>query len=394
VSAPIVPALALAGLSARMMTEAAVRDGYTALALDLFGDVDTRRVAAHWQPIGVAGELRIDAKRLRAALQLLADHDDLIGWVAGSGFEAQPDLLDDGAKLLRLIGMPAAAVRRLRDPRVFIDRLDALGIAHPEVRFERPDDPTGWLSKSADSCGGWHIRWSADSDSDAGASRSRYHQRFRDGAPMSALFVANRNHGVVLGLNELIMQRFGRHPFVYRGAIGPVALAAPAAEAVDAAVQALVAAFEIEGLCSLDFLLDGDEPCVLEINPRPSGSMALYGDAAPPGVMRSHVDACLEGRLPPKPARAVVVTGTEVVFARTEVRVDSTAAAALASRADTHDLPAPGSVFFPGQPVCSLSAWGSDAAQVRTELARRRDALLAFLETHHEHGCTLPIATH
>ena len=37
--------LVVAAVSARMLAEAAARDGYAVVALDLFGDVDTRRVS-------------------------------------------------------------------------------------------------------------------------------------------------------------------------------------------------------------------------------------------------------------------------------------------------------------------------------------------------------------
>ena len=43
--------LALAALSARALAEAAAREGLRAVALDVFGDADTRRHAADWQPI-------------------------------------------------------------------------------------------------------------------------------------------------------------------------------------------------------------------------------------------------------------------------------------------------------------------------------------------------------
>jgi predicted ATP-grasp superfamily ATP-dependent carboligase len=37
------PAIAVAAISARAMAEAAVSDGFKVVALDLFGDTDTRR---------------------------------------------------------------------------------------------------------------------------------------------------------------------------------------------------------------------------------------------------------------------------------------------------------------------------------------------------------------
>lgn len=76
------------------MAEAAAHDGFDVVALDLFGDVDTRRAASRWLPIGAPGSLHIDAARVLAALRELAREREgggpVVGWVAGSGFEGSP----------------------------------------------------------------------------------------------------------------------------------------------------------------------------------------------------------------------------------------------------------------------------------------------------------------
>ena len=70
---------------------------------------------------------------LLSPLSQLAQRGDVIGWTAGSGFDAQPDLLARGAATLPLIGMPADAVRRVRDPQAFFDDPDRQGVAHPRT---------------------------------------------------------------------------------------------------------------------------------------------------------------------------------------------------------------------------------------------------------------------
>ena len=59
------------------------------VALDLFGDRDTRRAAPRWRPIGSSARLRIDEALLLNALQALAERDEAQGWVAGSGFDGR-----------------------------------------------------------------------------------------------------------------------------------------------------------------------------------------------------------------------------------------------------------------------------------------------------------------
>jgi predicted ATP-grasp superfamily ATP-dependent carboligase len=363
----------VAGLSARLMTEAAARDGYRVIALDAFGDADTRRAALRWQPIGQRGALRLDAERTLAALTAAATEPGVIGWVAGSDFENEAELLENGAAVLPLLGTAPADVRRVRDPAGFFAELGALGLPHPPTQLEAPADPRGWLCKHARSAGGWHIR-AAGPAQHAEPPRRPYFQREQAGTPMSALFIGNGRDARLLGCQELIVRALGARLHVYRGAIGPVALPADRQALLEAMLQALSRRFALRGLASLDFIDDGKQLWVLEINPRPSASMGLHDGA----LMRSHVEACLRGKLPElPPMRHDALRGTEIVFARAPLELTPAHAAALAARGDCHDLPAAGSRFEAGDPVCSVTAQGAQVADVRAALAAKRQALRA-----------------
>lgn len=375
--------LAVAAVSARLLAEAATRDGFEVIALDLFGDVDTCEVASRWFSIGTG--LKIDPGLTLAALRVLAHRGDVSGWIAGSGFESHPELLAQGAALLPLIGCPPDSVAAVRDPARFFGTLAAHGIDHPPVQWTRPADPpdgAGWLVKDAQGCGGWHVRRLSPGADDTLPPHG-YFQREQPGTPMSATFVANGRDAVILGFNEQIVFGFGARPYVYGGVIGPVPLAAGAARRVSHAVRSVSAAFSLRGLCSLDFLLDGERVSVLEVNPRPPASMALYGEQR---VMAAHLRACMLDELPASPASpanapAPRVRGSTIVFARRPLALDEHAALRLAAWPGTHDLPCAGARFEPGDPLCSLSATGATAEQVRTLLSQGRKALLTSLET-------------
>ncbi|MDM0073248.1 ATP-grasp domain-containing protein [Variovorax sp. J2P1-59] len=375
-------ALAVASISARVLAESAVDDGFEVVALDLFGDADTRRACSEWYSIGDPADLSIDGARLLSALESLSQRRRVAGWIAGSGFEGRPDLLESGAALLPLIGTQADAMRRVREPGSFFGFLDARGIAHPAVRMTTPEDAAGWLIKDAHGCGGWHIRrvesQQGRAPSDA-VSAHHYFQREASGTPMSATFVANGRDASVLGFNELIVRPLAGRPFVFCGAVGPVPLPDIVAARVKAALRALVEAFSLRGLGSLDFMLDGDAVSVLEVNPRPPASMALYGR----GIVAAHVRACVRGKLAPWPTQAAndPVRGNEVVFAPRRLWLDEPAAQRLAARAGCHDLPTAASGFEAGDPLCSVSASGANALQVRELLQRGRLAVHQSLES-------------
>ena len=369
--------LAVAALSARMLAEAARDDGFEVIALDVFGDADTRRAGSQWASIGAPAALRIDAVMLLSALTELARRGDVIGWVAGSGFDAQPDLLARGASVLPLIGTPADAVQRVRDPQTFFDELDRQGIAHPPVQMTAPADAAGWLVKDARGCGGWHISRALQGEP---APAHHYFQREVPGTPMSATFIANGSDACVLGFNQLTVRPVGARPFVFCGAVGPVPLPPGVAQRIVAVVRRIAAGFSLRGLASLDFMLDGAAFSVLEVNPRPPASMGLYGGH---GVVAAHLRACLHAELPldSSVSSGGAVQGSEIVFAPHPIALDAPAAQRLAGRAGCHDLPFTATHFNVTDPVCSVSAQGDTAAEVHVSLARRVVAVHQFLET-------------
>jgi predicted ATP-grasp superfamily ATP-dependent carboligase len=173
------------------------------------------------------------------------------------------------------------------------------------------------------------------------------------------------------------------HPHAYCGVIGPLPMADTPMRRVSAMLRTLSGAFGLSGLGSLDFLLDGDEILVLEVNPRPPASLALYPRVADGGVFAAHVDACKHGTLP-RAAPAGAPRGAEIVFARGAVTIGAAAAQRLAGWPGCHDLPHAGAVFTPGDPVCSVelagAGAGADAVQVEARLAAERDAIWSTIE--------------
>lgn len=370
--------LALAALSARALAEAAVRDGVPVVALDVFGDADTQNLALEWHDIGEAGALRIDAQRLLDTLARLARRGDVRGWIAGSGFEGRTELLEQAAARLPLLGTAAVDVRRVRDPQAFFRELDRHGIGFPPIAFEPPADPRGWLRKDAGGCGGWQVRRA--SAADAGGP-GIYWQRERRGEAMSATFVANGRDAVLLGVNRQGSRPFGERPYVFTRIAGPVAVSEVVRRELGAIARLLAGAFHVRGLASLDVLLEGERIEVLELNPRPPASLALYPRLGDGGVLAAHLRACEHDVLPLPPAGALPVRGLEIVFASRSIGIDGARATALAALPGACDLPRAGTRVVAGDPLCSVTAEGADEARMNEQLDARRAAVQALLET-------------
>ena len=391
--------LALVATSARSLVECAHTSDFLPIALDVFGDVDTCRRAETCVHIGGAG-LAMDRDVLLAALAGLRARGDVAGWVAGSGFEAQLDLLAEAACALPLIGNGPETVRRVRSPADFADLVDTLGIAQPGFSAVTPPDLRGWLVKDAHACGGWHVR-PAQATPAAGLGAGAYFQRRVAGEAFSCLFLAAGHDVRVVGFSRQIVRALGGRPYVYRGGIGPVALPSAAAGQIADAALKLTRALGLVGLNGIDFVLDaGGRPWLLELNPRPTAAIQLFGDAFEDGLMCAHVEAC-KGRLPapapvcaqafPRGAGAAtqgatggVVRGFETVFARRGGQVDEASAAWLAGQPWCCDIPRAGTRHAWGDPICTVRAQAGSVEAVLQQLSERRHAVSKQLQPRPE----------
>lgn len=373
--------LALAALSARTLVEAALRADYPAVALDVFGDSDTRVAATAWQAIGSSATCQIEPSLFLRSLHRLAASGQARAWIYGSGFEGLADVLQEAQAMLPLWGTAASALRRVRCPAQFFAFLDTLEIPHPEVLFSHC--PSGWLHKCAAASGGAHIsRATADSPLLDGF----YAQREVAGRALSASYLANGVEAVLLGINQQWVQPQAgvdsARPFVFSGVMGPITLAAAAELEIKRALQALTAEFGLRGLGSLDFMLDGEQLWLLEVNPRPSASLPLHdhGDVA---LLRAHALACqgADLRALQLRPRCPLVHGVQTVFARESLHINKQQAAMMQAAAHVHDRPLVGTWVGSGQPLCSVCASAPQAQTVRAQLNTHAATLLHTLES-------------
>ncbi|MDP4302734.1 ATP-grasp domain-containing protein [Leptothrix discophora] len=408
------PVLVVAGLSVRALAQAARRDGCEVIGLDLFGDADTRAACRHWLPLaratgGEPGVWQIDPASLRAAwaeaLRGCAAQGlpAPLGLLLGSGFAREgADLAD-----LPVLGSAAADIAVLRDPARFFGALKALGIEHPPVSL-RPVNTPGWLRKDLAACGGAHVQ-PADGVAAAPGGPGLYWQQRLLGEAMSLTLVAaageDGGRAALLGLNRLLTHAGpdgASHG--HGGVIGPLPWTAGSQAQLQTLADRLVRRFRLRGLVGIDLLLVAGRWQVLEINPRPTASLVLYGAGEPDhaagtwagpgaGLVQAHLRACRDGAPPDALALAAWrggaqgrLRGCELVRSPVDGLLSAAGVARLQAQAATlglHDLPAGPQPLHAGAPVCSVqvvatSAHG-DAALVRRLLERRVAAAQALL---------------
>jgi predicted ATP-grasp superfamily ATP-dependent carboligase len=113
---------------------------------------------------------------------------------------------------------------------------------------------------------------------------------------------------------------------------------------------------------------------VVEVNPRPTGSLELFGA----GAFDAHLEACA-GRLPGRRAAPAGAAGKAIVYATHETDVGDTSDWAARG---IRDVPHPGERVAAGHPICTLLATGPAPEAVLAALDDRAATLRAELGVH------------
>lgn len=363
----------IVAIAARALARAAVRAGYTPAVLDMFGDADTRQLAATSAVVAGSLDRGFDGDSLMQAVERLAPaRSGVAGVIYGSGFESCPELLQRLAEGRRLWGNRPDVLQAIKEPSQFFPLLDRLNLPRPEISSERPTEGA-WLSKSIGASGGSHIRSFATATD---VFDRRYYQRYVAGIPVSCLFLANGRRAVALGWSEQWTVPTPVHPFRFGGAVQPVRLPSAVMRQIETALPKLVRYTGLLGLNSLDMMVeDSGDLHVLEVNPRPGATLDIFDGEGPHALLGLHIAAC-EGKLdsrwqPPPQASAMAI-----VYAERLLRVRAT----LSYPAWSADRPTAGTRIEAGAPVCTVTAEAADAESARRlVLARSRDVLDAFV---------------
>lgn len=268
----------IAAFSGRALAQSARRAGYRPLVADAFGDDDMRRAAHDFRIVPGVMDGGFNTKTLISVLDALVDAapSKPIGIVLGSGLEDKPQLWDLLDRRYGVIGCNGECVRTCKDPDIFFGALDELGISHPETQNYPPRDVTGWISKRTGGSGGRHIRM-AETTSEA--RPRRYFQKRIDGERISASVVV-ASDGLTTAFSRQWVAPSANVPFRYGGAVSLADGSIPGEAKMLSAIDALTRAFELKGLVSFDFIVDGDTANLLEINPRPGATLDVFDDAS------------------------------------------------------------------------------------------------------------------
>jgi predicted ATP-grasp superfamily ATP-dependent carboligase len=359
------PTIVIAAISSRPYVKAALDAGYAVIAIDAFVDQDTQAMAQ--QCIQVAcNQHQFDGDALLAAIDTL-NHQDILGFCFGAGFEAQPELIACIEKRLLLLGNKADTVKRCKDPTVFATFCQSLNFATPAIQFNMPANAEGWLVKEVGGSGGSHVRLAQTQASPLASGH--YYQQFQAGLPISCLFLASKHQSQLIGVNEQWLASDAQAPFKYGGAASHLALDVSLLSELKRFIALATQQFNLRGLNSVDALLYDNRLVFLEINPRLSASIDLYSSQEG-ALLASHIEVFKTQQLP-----ALTVSSQSkahyIVYAKQSTKID-----AHHTWPDwVCDIPNQSQTFEAGMPICTVVSIAENV-QMAKQIVQARVASL------------------
>ena len=225
----------------------------------------------------------------------------------------------------------------------------------------------GWLRKPRHSGGGHGVRaWRG------GLLRpTEVLQRRVGGLSCSAVAIGDGRNAEVLGVTEQLHLPPG---FRWTGNVTPPRLPEAQRAELDGRLRAVCAEvagrFGVRGAFGVDAVWDGRHAWVLEVNPRPSASLELFG----PGSFEAHVRGARGLGLPAAgapPARSCAAVKLVLFADRTVCAPDPGWWPAGLVR----DIPRAGETITRGAPVCTLVSASADVPELVERGARLLSAL-------------------
>jgi predicted ATP-grasp superfamily ATP-dependent carboligase len=342
--------------------------GRSMWAIDQFCDCDLKRVAA----CAVC-----PSDRYPDAIPELAKQFPPGPVLYTGGLENYPHVLRALASQRELWGNPPDVVESVRNPFTLFPSLAACGFRVPQLipRGEPCPSEGRWLRKPLRSGGGFGIRFAHPGEP---ASPYHYFQEFIDGVPMSAVYCGT----TLLGVTEQLIGEPWLHAkgFAYCGNIGPITLNTTALAKFISLGRAFAGELGLREHWGIDFLMSGEVPYPLELNPRYTASLEVIEHGTSRSAFQQWVPAAHR-------VRAGEV-GKAIYYAPHTIRFPTCGPwdADLAGEFDPWrlpgfaDIPQPGRAKEAGSPVFTFFATGSTPAEVRGRLQSRAAELDALFK--------------
>jgi predicted ATP-grasp superfamily ATP-dependent carboligase len=176
----------------------------------------------------------------------------------------------------------------------------------------------------------------------------------------------------VLGFSEQWAAPTKHSKWRYGGAVQPGELSVDLRARLTEQVVKVAATFGLKGLGSADFLVDVEDAYLLEINPRPGATLDIFDSEAEP-LLRTHIEAVLEQRLPDGPLKLSGASAAAIVYATEPLTVSQS----MVWPEWTADRPVCGDCIERNRPICTVSARARTKVEAKRLVSDRISTILA-----------------
>lgn len=377
--------LLLIGASTRAAAWSALRAGVRTICIDLFADEDLRAVAEVIPCPDYPHDI------LRAARTVPAE----IPWLYTGAIENHPRLIGRLSSTRPLAGISAESVRAVRNPNQLSEAVASAGlngIRTPVTWSGDSPPPTDgrWMVRSRRSAAGRGIAlWDGSPRAERVRREPHSFQQRVEGSPISALCLATKDRADVVGWSQQWIGETvcGATEYQYCGSLAPIAMRTEVAQEGEVLAATLTTRFGLRGLFGCDFLDDGRNLWLTEVNPRYTASVEAFEFASGHSLLIPHLAATLglasEQSLPVKTPTNSPCIGKAILYAPHDLHAPTLP---LTKFGPTHsslpqaaDIPTPGSLIPDGAPVCTVFATGATQSECEAELLSTVDRWMSLL---------------
>lgn len=356
----------------RQFVVGAAKAGIDCLAIDLFGDWDTKK-SCETISISSFDELPELLSRLPRS-----------NFVFSGGLENHFKTLLAAAESHELVGPSPIDIRRAKDAIQLQSVCHAAEILFPQTTLTVPRNANDkWLAKPLCSAGGHSIEVL---DRQKNYSENCF-QAFAVGQSYSAVFRSSANgkeprRTRLIGVTEQLIgeQDFCSRPFAYCGSIGPVEMPSMIQAELIRIGETIANEYSLNGIFGIDFVCD-QMPVLIEVNPRLTASCELFELAGcfkgpTRTIVQQHITAFEPDENLEQDLSSEFVWGKAIVFSKwaNEIFVDKKTQRQILQLNSSNglkrvaDIPNVEARIKPGGPIATVYCRDVSAKKVRNRL--------------------------
>ncbi|NVM52477.1 MAG: ATP-grasp domain-containing protein [Candidatus Helarchaeota archaeon] len=365
----------IVSFNARAIAQLAKNMGLEVAIVDFWGDQDlfplSEKVFTVFKPkfksySAFPDQRQNEEKLVDLAFQVISK-EKIDSVLIGSGLDDRPDLWERINSAVPILGNSPECVRRVRNLLEVQNKIQQENIKFPLTLLSTDTSEiedfaarVGFplVFKPLKTLGGVGIRLIQNEsellnffEKYSGNLNGYYVQEYVRGENISTTIVGNKNDFKVLSINEQLIgiKKLGTNlPFKYCGNIIPFDCSPEIAHRIKLISIQISRMFKLSGVFGIDFVLQGNTPYFMEVNPRFPGTIELLAMISQLNAVKLHLDA-VQGSIPAHLEKFRGFAMKCVLFAKKVIVTPD-----FEHLPHIYDIPPPNILLMPEDPICTV----------------------------------------